>query len=249
MRKNILQLFISILTCVMWCNVGLAADVKPDYWPTKGWRNASPESQGMDSNLLKNMLDQIWEKDLDIHSVLVVRNGYIVLDAYSYSRDADDKHNIYSCTKSVMSVLIGIAIDKGYINGVNQPALSFFKKRTAKNLDADKKAMTLEHVLTMTTGLECRDSYLYSWSGLNQMMASDDSVQFMIDLPMAEAPGTRFEYCNGASFLLSAILQEQTGMNALTFAHKHLFGPLGISETRPSRFAPASTASFASSTD
>ena len=127
-----------------------------------------------------------------------------------------------------MSALIGIAIDKGYIKGVNQPVLNFFKKRTAKNLDADKKAMTLEHVLTMTTGLECRDSYLYSWSGLNQMTASDDWVQFMIDLPMVEAPGTRFEYCNGASFLLSAILQEQTGMNALTFANKHLFGPLGI---------------------
>ena len=57
-----------------------------------------------------------------------------------------------------------------------------------------------------------------------------NSSQFMIDLPMVEAPGTRFEYCNGASFLLSAILQEQTGMNALKFAEKHLFDPLGISD-------------------
>jgi hypothetical protein len=110
MKKNILLLFILIWTFVMWWNFGFAADEKPDYWPTKGWRTASPESQGVDSSLLKSMLDMIWEKDLDIDSVLVVRNGYIVLDAYSYPRNANRTHNIYSCTKSVMSGLIGIAI-------------------------------------------------------------------------------------------------------------------------------------------
>ena len=230
MKKNILRLIIFILPFVIWWNFGLAADEKPDYWPTKGWRTASPESQGVDSNLLENMLNTIFKKNLDIDSVLVVRNGYIVLGAYSYPREANHTHSIYSCTKSVTSALIGIAIDKRYIKGVNQPVLDFFKKRDAENLDANKKAMTLEHILTMTTGLECRDSYLYNWSGLWQMQSSADWVQFMIDLPMAEEPGTRFEYCNGASFLLSAILQEQTGMNALTFAHKHLFGPLGISD-------------------
>jgi CubicO group peptidase (beta-lactamase class C family) len=230
MKKNITQLVIFVLTFVIWCNFGSAAGDKPDYWPTKVWRTASPESQGVDSKLLENMLDMIWKKDLNIDSVLVVRNGYIVLDAYSYLLDSDRKHNIYSCTKSVSSALIGIAIDKGYIKGVNQSVLDFFPKRVAENLDANKKAMTLEHLLTMTTGLECRDSYLYHWNGIWQMRSSEDWVQFVIDLPMAEAPGTRFEYCNGASFLLSAILQKQTGMNAMTFAHKHLFGPLGISD-------------------
>ncbi len=229
MKENILRLFIFILTFVIWWNFGLAADEKPDYWPTKGWRTASPESQGVDTKLLVKMLDTIWEKDIDIDSVLVIRNGYIVLDAYGYPYDSDDTRNIYSCTKSVSSALVGIGIDKGYIKDVSQPVLDFFPKRVAKNLNADKKAMTLENLLTMTTGLECRDSYLYQWSGLMQMKWSADWVQFMIDLPMAEVPGTRFEYCNGASFLLSAILQEQTGINALSFAKKNLFVPLGIS--------------------
>jgi CubicO group peptidase (beta-lactamase class C family) len=230
MKKKILRLFIFILAFVLWWNFGLAADEKPDYWPTKGWRTASPESQGMDSNLLKNMLGKIWTNDLDIDSVSIVRNGYLVLDAYIYGNHSDRNHNIYSCTKSVMSALIGIAIDKGYIKDVNQPALEFFSKYAPKNLDADKKAMTLENILTMTTGLQCRDSYLYNWSGIKLMRRSADWVQYMIDLPIVEAPGTRFEYCNGASFLLSAILQQQTGMNALKFAKKHLFGPLGISD-------------------
>ena len=82
MKKNILRLIIFILTFVIWCNFGLAAVEKPDYWPTKGWRTASPESQGVDSKLLVKMLETIGEKKIAIYSVLVIRNGYIVLDAY-----------------------------------------------------------------------------------------------------------------------------------------------------------------------
>jgi hypothetical protein len=109
MKKNILQLFIVIFTFVIWCNFGLAADEKPDYWPTKGWRNASPESQGMDSNLLENMLNMILKKDLNINSLLVVRNGHIVLDAYRWGRNANHTQSISACTNSVTSSLIGIA--------------------------------------------------------------------------------------------------------------------------------------------
>jgi CubicO group peptidase (beta-lactamase class C family) len=230
MKKNFLRLIILILTFVIWWNFGLAADENPDYWPTKAWRSASPESQGVDSNLLVKMLETIGEKKIAIYSVLIIRNGYIVLDAYSYPYDSDDTLNIHSCTKSVSSALVGIGIDKGYIKDVSQPVLDFFPKRVAKNLDAYKKAMTLENLLTMTTGLECRDSALYNMRGLRQMKWSADWVQFMIDLPMTEVPGIRFEYCNGASFLLSAILQEQTGMNTLSFAKENLFAPLGISD-------------------
>jgi hypothetical protein len=82
----------------------------------------------------------------------------------------------------------------------------------------------------MATGLKCQDSYVYGWRGLEEMAQSPDWVQFMLDLPMAEEPGTYFEYCNGASFLLSAIIQVTTGMPALEFAEQHLFAPLGISD-------------------
>jgi CubicO group peptidase (beta-lactamase class C family) len=184
----------------------------------------------MDSEVLADMLETIQEEGYAIDSVVVVRNGYVVVDAAVYPFRPGSKHIIYSCTKSVVSALVAIAVDKGYVDGVDQPVLSFFPERTAANLDADKEAMTLEHVLTMATGLECRDSYLYRWRGLRQMEGSEDWVQFMLDLSMAEEPGTRFEYCNGASFLLSAIVQQTAGMNALAFAQEHLFGPLGITD-------------------
>ena len=228
-RKRALQLFgLFLATMLIWSCGGVGQD-KPEYWPTQGWRTATPESQGMDSALLLDMLHVIWQNDIKIDSVLVIRNGYIVLEAHSYPRDAADPHNIYSCSKSVTSALVGIAIDKGFIKSVKQPVLGFFPEHVANNLDADKEAMTLEHLLTMSSGLDCRDSYRYRWDGLKQMTKSPDWVQFMIDLPMIKEPGTHFEYCNGVTFLLSAILQHKTGMNALSFAQKHLFEPLGIS--------------------
>ena len=184
----------------------------------------------MDSEMLAKLFDSIQNLNHAIHSVTVIRNGYLVADATVHPFGQGSKHIIHSCTKSISSALIGIAIEQGYIESVNQPVLSFFPRRTAANLDANKEAMTLEHILMMASGLECRDSGSYRWRGLFDMMQSDDWVQFMLDLPMAEPPGTRFEYCNGASFLLSAIIQETTGMSASAFAEAHLFSPLGISD-------------------
>jgi hypothetical protein len=82
----------------------------------------------------------------------------------------------------------------------------------------------------MATGLECRDSSLYNWEGLFQMWKSENWNQYMLDLPLVEAPGTRFEYCNGATYLLSAIIQKTTGMRSLEFARNNLFDPLGITD-------------------
>ncbi len=98
------------------------------YWPTSGWRSSTPEGQGMDSSLLAVMLRMIKEQKYAIDSVTVVRNGYIVMDARIHPFNATSKHNIFSCTKSVVSALIGIAIDQGYIEGLQQPVLSFFQK-------------------------------------------------------------------------------------------------------------------------
>ncbi len=242
MKKNILQLFICILIFILWWNVGLATDEKPDYWPSKGWKTSSPESQGVDSTFLVHMLETIWEKDFAIDSVLVVRNGYIILDAYGFPFKADDTRHIQSCSKSVISALIGIAIDRGYIQDVNQAVLYFFPNRVVKNHDADKQAMTLEHLLTMTHGWECND--FYHFSCLSDLSCGGSWVQLMLDLPMVDAPGTDFNYCNGAAVLLSAILQKQTGMNAFSFAEKHLFDPLGISDVHWSSNPQGITAGY-----
>lgn len=202
--------------------------VASTYFPGKNWRTATPESQGMSSEVLTEMLDTIWKKNYSIDSIIIVRNGFVVLEAYNSSSYPQKKHELYSCSKSVISALIGIAIEKGYIRSVDQPILSFFPERTAENLDQRKKSLTLKHVLMMATGLNCKDSYLYRWGGLTEMKRKGDWVKHMIDLPMIAEPGSTFEYCNGATFLLSAVLQKSTGKNALEFANEHLFMPLAI---------------------
>ncbi|MCJ7622064.1 MAG: beta-lactamase family protein, partial [Anaerolineaceae bacterium] len=224
--------FAILLICSAIFVIGCQAEVVPDpaASPTGSWETSTPEEQGMDSALLAEMLAEVEAEGHEIDSIMVVRNGYMVLDAYIDPFQAGSKHIIHSCTKSIVSALIGIAIEEGHIQGLEQPILDIFPGRTPAILDERKEAMTLKDVLTMSTGFDCKDSYLYGWQGLRELRNSDDWVQFVLDMPMRDEPGTRFEYCNSGSFLLSAILSETTGMSALEYAQKSLFGPLGISD-------------------
>jgi CubicO group peptidase (beta-lactamase class C family) len=197
-------------------------------YPTDGWQISPPEEQGMRSHKLVEMMEHVKTNNFSIDSILIVRNGYVVLDAYFYPFLKGQKHIIHSCTKSIMSALIGIAIDKGYIQSVDQPITDFFPGKKFANMDDLKKSITLENLLMMASGLKCRDTRLYRWAGLWEMRNSNDWAQYVLDLPMSEAPGEKFEYCNGVSYLLSVIIQNTTGMKTLDFARKHLFGPLGI---------------------
>ena len=200
------------------------------YWPTKGWRKATPRDVGMNQAMLDEMLELIREQGVAVDSVLVIRNGYLVIDEYFPPFSKGEKHPVFSCTKSVVSTLIGIAIDEGYIERVDQRVLDFFPNRTIQNLSPWKDAMTLGNLLTMSAGFDARDSYLYGWERLRSMLESNDPVQYVLDLPVAEKPGTRFEYTNGVSHLLSAIVSETTGMSASRFAEEHLFTPLNITD-------------------
>jgi CubicO group peptidase (beta-lactamase class C family) len=198
------------------------------YWPTEGWRTSTPEEQGMDSELLAKACAFVREQELHVHSMLIIRHGYLVVDAYFPPFSPGIMHDIASCTKSFTTSLIGIAIDKGFINSVKQPVMDLFSKHKIANMDTPKKSMTLEHLLTMTSGLSC--FHMPGEITLQKMLQSQDWVQFTLDLAMNEPPGTRFEYCSPCSHLLSAIIQENTGLSTLDFARKHLFEPLGISE-------------------
>jgi CubicO group peptidase (beta-lactamase class C family) len=233
MKNNLHFLFIVlILVAAGACTSTpqVASPIEPAMFPTANWETSTPEDQGMDSQILVEMLETIITRGYEIDSVVIIRNGYLVLEAYKSPFEKGNRHIVYSCTKSVISALVGIAIDQGYIESVDIPLNELFSKRNIANLDEDKRAITLENVLTMSSGFDCQDSYLYNWQGLYQMRASDDWTQFVLDLPMAYEPGTHFEYCNGGSHLLSAIIQEKTGVTALTFAHKNLFTPLGIND-------------------
>jgi CubicO group peptidase (beta-lactamase class C family) len=202
------------------------ADAQPAYWPTNGWRHSSPEAQGMDSKALAEAFDFVRDHRTPIHSLTIVRNGYLVLDAYFWPFQEGQLHDLASVTKSVTSTLAGIAIGNHKFAGVTQSLSSIFGDRAIANLDDRKARVTLETLLTMTSGLDCRAER--GELTLSQMMATTNWIQFMLDLPMRDEPGTRFEYCSGGMHVLSGAITKATGLSALDFARQNLFGPLGI---------------------
>ncbi len=196
----------------------------PVYWPGQDWRLVSPEQQGMDSGKLAEMLEAVQSRKLNIHSVLVIRGGTLVLEAYADPYGPKDRHVVESNTKSVIGALIGIAIEQGLIQSADQKLVSFFPVRVIKNLDERKKAITLHDLLSMTPGLDCADS---SPAGQG-MYPAGAWLQYLLDLPMTADPGKQWIYCSGASHLLSAVIEQVSGMSARAYANQVLFGPLGI---------------------
>ncbi|WP_420630272.1 serine hydrolase domain-containing protein [Candidatus Leptofilum sp.] len=212
--------------------------VTPDYWPTAGFRKSTPEAQRMDSEKLSEIVDfyqaaHAKDPGVAIDSISIIRNGYLVADFYFNPLfPKDTAHVIHSCTKSIMSALIGIAIEQGHIASVDVPMMEFFKDKQHAIKDERMAAITLRDLLSMKTGIRSRDSYLYQWEGLFEMTATDDWIAHILSLPIDAQPGTRFDYSNLSSFLLSAIVQKATGMDTLAFARKYLFDPIGIGEVR-----------------
>jgi CubicO group peptidase (beta-lactamase class C family) len=184
----------------------------------------------MDSALLAVAIDRLLEqRDLyNIHSLTIVRKGYLVADVYFYPFQPGELHNLSSTGKVFTSAVVGLAIDKGYIASVDEKVIDFFPERTIAHLDDRKRAMTIEHLLTMTSGLGGVVDYS---TEVEELEASDDWVQYALDLPMTQQPGTVYRYSNPNAFLLSAIITQATGMSARDFAQKNMLGPLGIIDT------------------
>lgn len=172
------------------------------------------------------MLDHIEREKINLHSLLVMHHGHPVLEAYFYPYHPDSLHDIRSAAKSIVSILIGTAIDEGLIQGVHQPVLDFFPGRTFAHLDSRKQRITIQHLLRMASGL------IWSDADVGNMMQSPDWLQFVLDGEMVAEPGTVFNYSTPNTYLLSAILQQAAGMSALDYARKKLFDPLGIGQVR-----------------
>lgn len=160
-------------------------------------------------------------------SLIVCRNGTIVAEEYFYYNDygPDSIKNVMSVTKSFTGVLVGLAIDQGFIESVNDP-ISKYLDGLVTFPDETKANITVDQLLKMSFG--------HSWNGTSmnslydEWISSEDQLQYIIDLPLVDSPGTVFNYSDGASHLLSVIISESTGQNTLDFAKKNLFEPLEI---------------------
>ncbi len=201
----------------------------PTYWPTEGWRNETPEKLDLDSPKLIAMVNQIKTSIPTIDSVIVIRHCYVAVEEYFGTFNATTKHHIYSCTKSIVSTLIGIALDRGEIISVNSKVLDLLPNYQPENISDWKSKLTLRNLLMMSSGLDSRDDYPDDWIWIDRLINAEDAVKYSLNLDITVQPGTVFKYTNANSHLLSAILIEKTGMATLAYAKRNLFEPLGIS--------------------
>ena len=194
-------------------------------WPTAAWPDALPEQYGFDSAKAAEALLTIHAENLNIHSLLVIRDGRLLLDAAFYPYDGSSVHELASVTKTITTTLVGIAAGQGLL-GLDQPVMSFFPERIIANRDERKERITVRHLAGMSSGLQCTPEQ--DERTLDEMWASPDWIQFVLDLPVMLEPGSRFIYCSPGSHVLSAVLQQATGMTELEFARANVFAPLGI---------------------
>ncbi|OCT14198.1 serine hydrolase [Paenibacillus pectinilyticus] len=162
---------------------------------------------------------------LDLRSCLISQRGQLIFEHYRNDLTMRKIAKINSCTKSVLSALLSIAVDQGTLPALTTPISMFFPELNA-DPDPRKKEITLYHLLTMTPGFRWTE-----FGGLNsfpKMTRTPNWVNYVLAQPLSDPPGTRMVYNSGASQLLSAILVQSSGMPVAEFAEAHLFKPLGI---------------------
>lgn len=159
-----------------------------------------------------------------VTSLLIQQNGELLSEKYFNGMQASERTNIKSASKSIISLLVGIAIDHDFLEGVNQPIRPFFEDYFEEHPDSVKETLTLKDLLTMRAGLETTSFHNYG-----RWVASDNWVWFALNQPMEDQPGGDMVYSTGSSHLLSVILTRATGMSTRDFAITYLFDPMNIS--------------------
>jgi CubicO group peptidase (beta-lactamase class C family) len=139
-------------------------------------------------------------------------------------------HTLQSVTKTITSIIIGVAVTRGEFPSIDTPVLRFFDTTAVRNIDDRKRRMTVRHLLTMTGGLDWNENlpYIDPRNNAVVMEASHDWVDYTINLPMGREPGTSFNYSSGETQLLAHIFRRATGTDIEEYAARHLFAPLGI---------------------
>ena len=184
------------------------------------WQHDTLENHNINASAINSVHNTI--DSYPINAEVIVKDGVIVDEYYKDGYDQNSVFTLQSTSKSVTSALIGIAIDKGYIPSVNEPISTYFPQILDSGSEY-KSQITVWNLLTHTTGLNASDTA--NW---NEWLASDNWVDYVLERPATSRPGTVFSYFTGNTHLLSAILQQATGMTALDFGKQYLFEPLDM---------------------
>lgn len=217
-------MFFSLLISILFMNLVVYSSSEREYWPTEEWQYSTPKKQGLDGKMFEDMVVYLDEENIFVDSIIIIKNGYIVFEDYFIGNYPERKHVLWSVTKSFISALIGIALDKGYLESLDQKALDFFPNISYYDPDPRKENITIENLITMSTGMDWEDDVNYY-----PMVISENQLEYVFSRPMINDPGTVWNYDTGGTHILSAIIQVATGKTTLEFAKEYLFDPIGIS--------------------
>ena len=209
-----------------------------------GWPTATPESVGLDAERLCAITARLKETEANVHAVVIIRHGKLVFEQYfagydepwgqgggPHNFEATTKHDMRSASKSVISLLVGIAIDRKLIAGAEEPVVKFFPEYApVKSPGWDQ--VTLRHLLTMSSGMQWDENRAWADPRNDEPHLSNeaDPVSYILSKPIAKPPGTVWTYNGGGTDLLGNIIERVSGKPLEVFARETLFEPLGISD-------------------
>jgi len=191
---------------------------------TINWQGIEPEIVRVNSDKLSKLESIIKNDYSNINGLVIVRDDYLAYEKYFNDKGPDDMQHVASVTKSIISALIGIAIEAGYIQSTEQKVLDFFPEYNA--VDSYKQHITIRHLLTMTVPYPFEDWH----EPLDVLCQQQDWVKYILESMGNEGDLGAFKYSTAGAHLLSAILSRSTGKSARAFANEHLFKPLGMKE-------------------
>lgn len=234
-----------LVLCVALAGGVRAADCAAPASRDDGWVVAAPETVGLDGATLCAMVERLrtWP-DINIHSVIVARAGKLVFEQYftgaderwgssigEVKFDPATRHDLRSVSKSLTSLLVGLAIQRGKIGGIDEPMVKFFPEYA--DLDTpERRRITLRHLLTMSMGVAWDENIPYSNPANSEirMIMAPDGERFALEQPIVAPPGRVYNYNGGATALLGAVVRKTTGQPLDQFAREALLTPLGISD-------------------
>ncbi|WP_067128762.1 serine hydrolase domain-containing protein [Microtetraspora malaysiensis] len=208
------------------------------------WQRIDPGAAGFAPDLAER-LDALIEEGRapGLHGVVVARRGRLVLERYGRGEDyawntslgvvdfgPETRHDIRSVTKSVVGLLYGVALSAGLVPEPGEPILRHFPEHADLAADPGRAALTVEHAMTMTLGLEWDESAPYTGPENSEiaMEMAEDRYRFVLECPIVEEPGKRWSYSGGAAALVGGLIARGVGRPLEEFARDALFAPLGI---------------------
>ncbi len=198
------------------------ADPRDD---TADWSFSDPAREGLNQQMLEKGAQEL-AKSKRSFSLVVLKNGKLVFERYFNDSTPQASNNIHSASKSMISTMIGIAIDRGYIKSVDQKVEEFLPEYFADIEDDRVRSLTIRHLLTMSSGYAWKDDPVVGTE--YEIQQKPDWVKAIVSLPLAKPPGKKFFYNTGLTHLLSAIVARASGMNTCEFGHRYLFDPMGV---------------------